>query len=475
MKKTTQPQYRSPFAGTVFHQGPPFWIVDGVAYDFSEWMKRHPGGAIWLRSTQWRDISSLFHVYHRDPQRLRKLLEKYRLEGVSADDVLPGMGVPPFLVPPGFNAAKDLPTFDFGADSTLLKAIHRKLGSKLPEKALRRYDLAFDVVTALIAMAHVGALVALVLGWLPAWAFIGIMVATRTALAGSGHYYVHRRWRDRGRVVMELSKALFDINYVSTCLIVADGHVLLHHPHIGTGADVKRTFFDGMLRLHPLLRIPGYTLHKLGTSLIGSKIRGVEAFLFERDKGLIRIEFWLIRVWILAEFIACLVSGHVWAWVAQFVITLWFNTFLVVASHDFEDAKHGEQVAALPEHLREDWGARQVALSYDLSVVGIRWLDVFLSAGLSPHRVHHVLPTQRSGFANIASEAAVREACEEAGMVWERPRNLLLERFPVLMRHYLLSPVKRPGRPGEPQHTGFGRELGECAGYALAGWVGIGI
>ena len=94
-------------------------------------------------------ISALFHVYHRDPQRLRKLLEKYRLEGVSADDVLPGMGVPPFLVPPGFNAAKDLPTFDFGGDSSLLKAIQRKLGSTLSEEALRRYDLAFDAVTAL--------------------------------------------------------------------------------------------------------------------------------------------------------------------------------------------------------------------------------------------------------------------------------------------------------------------------------------
>ena len=102
----------------------------------------------------------------------------------------------------------------------------------------------------------------------------------------------------------------------------------------------------------------------------------------------------------------------------------------------------------IPEPLRDDWAARQICLSYDLSVVGNRWIDLCLSAGLSPHRVHHVLPYHGSGFANLATEETVREVCAEVGIGWERPRNLIFERFPAVMKHYMLAAVKpAPPRP----------------------------
>ena len=80
------------------------------------------------------------------------------------------------------------------------------------------------------------------------------------------------------------------------------------------------------------------------------------------------------------------------AWLVQFFLTLWINTFLVVASHDFEESISEEELAVIPVPLRSDWAAQQICLSYDLSVVGNRWIDLWLTAGLSPHRVHHVLP-----------------------------------------------------------------------------------
>ena len=128
---------------------------------------------------------------------------------------------------------------------------------------------------------------------------------------------------------------------------------------------------------------------------------------------------------------------------------MWFNTFLVVASHDFEESVTEDELAVIPVPLRNDWAAQQICLSYDLSVVGNRWIDLFLSAGLSPHRVHHVLPWHGSGFANLASEATVREVCAEVGIAWERPRNLIFERFPAVMKHYLLLPSK-PAPPRSP-------------------------
>jgi hypothetical protein len=40
----------------------------------------------------------------------------------------------------------------------------------------------------------------------------------------------------------------------------------------------------------------------------------------------------------------------------------------------------------------QDWGVFQVKNSFDMSVVGNQYIDIFLTAGLGTHRVHHVLP-----------------------------------------------------------------------------------
>jgi hypothetical protein len=433
----------------VLPQGQPFWVVDGRAYDLTEWMKIHPGGASWFGPSQGRDISALLHTYHRDPARLQKILAKYEVEGFTEKDILPKLGVPPFLLDPDFDATTDLPRLDYRDEGSLLAEIRRKVNARFSKQALKRYDRVFDAVTWLIAAAHVAALALLIAKLIPAWAFVAIMVVTRTALAGSGHYHLHRKWRDKRRFTLPLGKALFDINYVGTSLIGTDGHVLLHHPYLSSGADVKKTFFDGMLRLHPLFRVPGYTLHKLGICLTGLSLRAREIAKFEHPgrQVPVRVDFWLIRAWIVIEFAACLATGHIVAWLVQFVLALWFNTFLVVASHDFEGSNTEAELAAIPEPLRNDWAARQICLSYDLSVVGNRWIDLFLSAGLSPHRVHHVLPYQGSGFANLAAEDAVREVCAQVGIAWARPRNLIFDRFPAVMKHYLLCPVKPPPPP----------------------------
>jgi fatty acid desaturase/cytochrome b5-like protein len=442
----------SPYTGTVLPEGRPFWIVDGKAYDFTDWMKLHPGGETWFGPSQGRDISAVLHTYHRDPAKLQRFLQRYEIDGFTERDVLPKLGVPPFLLDPDFDAATDLPRLNYADEGSLLADIRRRVNAAFSKRALRRYERWFDATTWAIGAVHVAALVLLVLGPLPGWAFVALMVLTRTALAGAGHYHLHRKWNDQNRHQLPIGKALFDINYVGTSLIGTDGHVLLHHPYLGSGADVKKTFFDGMLRLHPLLRVPGYTLHKLGICLSGLSLRARELARFERPKGEAptRADFWLIRAWLLVELVACVATGHWLAWLAQFFLTLWFNTFLVVASHDFEEAESEAELAVIPAALRDDWAARQICLSYDLSVVGNRWADLWLSAGLSPHRVHHVLPYHGSGYANLAAEATVRAVAEDAGIVWERPRSLLTDRFPAVIRHYLFCPVKAVPRPQPP-------------------------
>ena len=207
----------SPHTGTVLPQGRPFWIVDGKAYDFTEWMTIHPGGGTWFGPSQGRDISALVHTYHRDPAKLRKFLSRYEIQGFTEQDILPKLGVPPFLLEPGFDATRDLPHLDYRDQGSLLAEIRAAVNARFSKTALRRYDRRFDLVTWALVAVHLATLVLLLVSVLPAWAFVVLSVLTRTALAGSGHYHLHRRWRDQKKYALPpLGKALFDINYVGT-------------------------------------------------------------------------------------------------------------------------------------------------------------------------------------------------------------------------------------------------------------------
>jgi fatty acid desaturase len=416
-----------------------------------------------------RDITALFHTYHRDPRRLMKILARYRIDDVGAGHVIPNLGLPPFLLPAGFDAATDLPQFEFGKANDLREEVVREVESRAPRERLKRYDNLFDVIGAVVFAGHVAVMSALVLGWLPAWACVLLLVLTRTSLAGAGHFYLHRRKPRRPSRVLAVGmmpSSLFDFNYVGTYLVGVDGHVILHHPYLGSGADIKGAFLGGLRRVHPALRVPAYTLQKLGMVLFGIARLGFMIIFLKSRRGGIRAEFFLVRLWFVAECVACVVTGHWLAWLVQFVLTLWFNTVLITASHDFEPDERDAPVDGLPEGLRDDWAARQIYLSYDLRIAGNKWVDVFLSAGLNTHRVHHTLPFQRSGFANIVSEPAVRAACEAAGVVWERPRNLFTERFPVFVRSYLLAPKAVDHR----RRSGLGAELAGACRYVADGW-----
>ena len=80
-----------------------------------------------------------------------------------------------------------------------------------------------------------------------------------------------------------------------------------------------------------------------------------------------------------------------------------------------------------------------------MSVVGIKPIDCFLTAGLGTHRVHHVLPGQLSGFANIVSFDTVKDvAVNKFGLEWVPTKNYIFQRLPGLINFYLLAPGRLP-------------------------------
>lgn len=464
------------------------WVYDGKAYDLSDWVARHPGGAFFIGRTRNRDITSIIGSYHRDPERIARILNRFALDREATPaDIHPKNNAPPFLFKADFNSWRDTPKYHFG-DDDLLHRVKARLAEPELAARLRRMDTLFDVVVAVLAVGYLAVQGVRLFspGWMPLPAFVLAMVMLRSSMAAFGHYAIHRAQRGVNRALV----SLFDLNYVALALVTADGHSLLHHPHTQSDVDIKKNVFTMMMRLPRLYRIPVHTVHKFGHLCTGMAIRIVDICRITRKVGAgelygsrrgAAVHFLGsagVRLLLVGELVAFIVAGDFLAWALQFVATLWVSTFLVVASHDFEEEVPDSAGSDDSEESDEpdDWAINQLQQSHDMTVVGNRYIDCFLSAGLSSHRVHHVLPFQRSGFANIATERVLAEEAARFGVEWLPAKSFAADRLPKLCRTFLLS----PSREAQRRHAGFLRE--HCAPnawkvsaqYVVGGFVGIG-
>ncbi|WP_433195981.1 cytochrome b5 domain-containing protein [Nocardia sp. CA-107356] len=458
------------------------WVYNGKAYDLSDWISKHPGGEFFIGRTKNRDITSIIGSYHRDPERIGRMLERYALgRDALPEDIHPKNNAPDFLFKEGFDSWQDTPKYRFDNKDDLLHKVKARLKEPQLAARLRRMDTIFNIVVAVLAVAYfaVQGLRLFERSWMPLPVFVIAMVLLRSSLAGFGHYAIHRAQKGLNKIYTNA----FDLNYVALAFVTADGHALLHHPHTQSEVDIKKNVFTMMMRVPRLYRVPIHTIHKFGHTVTGMTIRLLDVCRLTRKVGIKDmygtwggalphfIGSFGVRALLLGELVVFTLAGDFWAWALQFVMTLWISTFLVVASHDFE-----VETEELPAPDTEDWAVNQIEQAYDLQVIGNRYVDCFLAAGLSSHRVHHVLPFQRSGFANIATEDVLREESAKFGVEWLPAKSFFTDRFPKLCRTYLLA----PSHEAEERKWGFLREhcapaaLKTCAVYTVQGFTGIG-
>ena len=457
------------------------WVYKGRAYDLTDWISKHPGGEFFIGRSKNRDITSIIGSYHANVEAVERMLEKYALDRDAViEDVHPKNNAPDFLFTERFDSWRDTPKYDFGRRTDLLHAIKKRLRGKDIQAKLKRLDRWFNIVAAVLFIAYfaVQGLRLYDTSWMPLPAFVILMVILRSSLAGFGHYAIHRAQKGATKVLVNA----FDMNYVALSFVTADGHALLHHPHTQSEVDIKKNVFTFMMDLPRWYRIPIHTIHKFGHAVTGMTFRLIDVCNLTRKVGIAQmygsargglphfIGAFGMRFLLLAEMIAFIVAGDFWAWLLQFVVTMWISTFLVVASHDFEmDADEVETDT-------DDWAINQLEQAYDLKITGIRYVDCFLSAGLSSHRVHHVLPYQRSGFANIWCEDLVAEEAARFGVEWLPAKSFVADRFPKQVVTYLGA----KSRTAQENDWGFFREhfsptmLKTCADYTVKGFTGVG-
>jgi hypothetical protein len=466
---------------------PNVWIYAGEAYDLTEFIVKHPGGQFFIGRTKNRDITTIVNIFHPHPEKVKKIIQKYALQRESRpEDIHPKYNAPPFLFKEDFNGWRDTPKYNFQNKEQLLNKIKTRINDPEFKQKIDRQDFLFDAIGISLFAIY------LVIQWLylnsneylPNYLFITTIVVLRISLAGVGHYLIHRPQVGVNKILANV----FDINYVPLALVVTDGHTLLHHPFTQSEVDIKKSVFTAILELPRYYRIPVHSFHKIGHLVTGMFIRIIDLFLLTFKIGAKDLygswQFGIphfvgslgMHLLLLGELVLFWIHGAVGVWLAQFVITTWISTFMIVASHDFEQRELDDELTLSIDWSQKDWAIDQINNSYDLTMIGNKYIDCFLSAGLSPHRVHHVLPQQRSGFANILSEDIVRTEAEKFGIEWLKPKNFFIERLPLLFVHYLAV----PSRMAKENNFGIIKEhfhpqaLIKTIDYAFKGWTGVG-
>ena len=122
------------------------WVYNGRAYDLSDWISKHPGGAFFIGRTKNRDITSIISTPTiATPRRSRRMLERYALDrDATAEDIHPKHNAPPFLFKDDFNSWRDTPKFRFDDKGDLLHRVKARLKEPALAARIKRMDTGFQ-------------------------------------------------------------------------------------------------------------------------------------------------------------------------------------------------------------------------------------------------------------------------------------------------------------------------------------------
>lgn len=180
------------------------WVYNGRAYDLSEWISKHPGGAFFIGRTKNRDITAIVKSYHRDPAIVERILQRRYALGRDATprDIHPKHNAPAFLFKDDFNSWRDTPKYRFDDPNDLLHRVKARLAEPALAARIKRMDTLFNAIVAVLAVGYfaVQGVRLVEPSWMPLWAFVIAMVLLRSSLAGFGHYALHRAQRGSSEV-----------------------------------------------------------------------------------------------------------------------------------------------------------------------------------------------------------------------------------------------------------------------------------
>ncbi|XP_038220070.1 cytochrome b5-related protein-like [Zerene cesonia] len=349
------------------------WRIHDKLYDFTSFMKNHPGGEEWLELTKGTDITEAFESHHLNPSTER-LLCKFYIRDAQMPRNSP------------FTFKED------GFYKTLKQAVYKEL-KNVPIESYKTADRITDgLLVILLCSSSVAS--SATNYWLALfWRFVAAI--SLTLLTVTCHNYIHRRtnWR---MYLFNLSMWSYRDFRVS--------HVLSHHLYTNTLMDAELSILEPVLIYNPRADKP---LHaKIGfitqyiffpfLFLISFMKRFLSAFL---RRGFFRTHYrWHDAIGFTLPFIMLLTSGascfhvlYTWIWI-NCTGSLLFFIIAVNAAHHHPDAiKDGDQ----PSNETPDWGEHQVEALLDRKDINSNTFAVITLFG--DHALHHMFPTLDHG------------------------------------------------------------------------------
>lgn len=220
------------------------YIFEEKVYDLKDWIPIHPGGSQWFVKAYRRDLTTLVHTYHKNPETMRKILAKYETNRKASDILARYFNIPPHVLPEGFHAAKDSLIFDWTKEDSIFEQVKKRIFTKEFSAKTKQADFIFDLIGLCLLVTHLFlSFPGVYYEILPPVLLVPCFLITRTGMAAVGHYHSHRK-KDG---ITDWGDAIFDIQYVGTSIIAFDGHGMIHHSQTNSLADVKRTVFTGVV------------------------------------------------------------------------------------------------------------------------------------------------------------------------------------------------------------------------------------
>ncbi|BBX58083.1 hypothetical protein MSHO_34280 [Mycobacterium shottsii] len=131
------------------------WVYNGRAYDLSDWISKHPGGAFFIGRTKNRDITAIIAAYRRDPAKIERMLQRYALgRDATPRDIHPKHNAPAFLFKDDFNSWRDTPKYRFDDRNDQMHRVKARLNEPALAARIKRMDRLFNIVVALLAVAY---------------------------------------------------------------------------------------------------------------------------------------------------------------------------------------------------------------------------------------------------------------------------------------------------------------------------------
>lgn len=401
-----------------------WWIIDGKAYDFADFVNRHPGGSAAISLGKGIDCTELFRTYHLMRTPPDSLLNKYR---VSLED--------------DQNFGGSNYTFE---ENGFLQTVRRRAREYfVQEKKSTKGPLPYQIGGIIGVFCIMGMIYpAFIMGSVIAALIHGVLKGLLAVTAGHGmsHFSLFSK-PGLNTLIFRLCSPLV----LSCHEIWSTSHIISHHVHTLTHEDLQDNY--PVKRVQPSL--PFKWFHRFQCFYI------VFVYLFG-------LPLWTISDWVAS--IPTLFTGkhhmrylplaqrleNTMALTCNIFITLLLPFFFMSPAHAFlimccsnipgslitviqiaVNHEVPETMSKVDPNVTLDWGEHQVVTSHNFGVDSK--LALHCSGGLNMQIEHHLFPSVHY-IHYTALAGIVQQACKEFNLPYNSSPNL----FVAVGKHFKL-------------------------------------